>query len=200
MRFAYYRVSSADQSLEAQRAELGFKPGKDSLEFSDENVSGVIPMLKRPGFAAMAAKAREGDVICVAAVDRLGRDAIDIQTTVRALIESGVVVDVKGLGPIGRGAGEIVLAVLAQVADMERRRIWERSQYGIKVAKASLLATGRTHNGKVGFGRPKSADAETVAQWRREHQASISATARQFGVTDTTVKRYCAQVRDRKAA
>jgi putative DNA-invertase from lambdoid prophage Rac len=200
MRFAYYRVSSADQSIEAQRAELGFVLGKDALEFHDENVSGVIPMLKRPGFGAMAAKARDGDTICVAAVDRLGRDAIDIQTTVRARIDSGVIVDVKGLGPIGRGAGEIVLAVLAQVADMERRRIWERSQYGIKVAKASLLATGKTHNGKAGFGRPVSADAQTVAQWRREHDASISATARQFGIGVSTVKRYCAEAADLKAA
>jgi putative DNA-invertase from lambdoid prophage Rac len=200
MRFAYYRVSSSDQSIEAQRAELGFVLGADALEFHDENVSGVIPMLKRPGFAACAAKMREGDILNVAAVDRLGRDAIDIQTTVRALIDAGISVNIKGLGIISRGAGEIVLAVLAQVADMERRRTWERAKYGIAVAKASILATGKTHKGKEPFGRPRSADAATVVQWRKEHDASISATARQFGISQTTVKRYALEAGKKKAA
>jgi putative DNA-invertase from lambdoid prophage Rac len=59
-------------------------------------------------------------------------------------------------------------------------------------AKASLEATGRTHRGKASMGRPKAADASSVAFWRRENKASIGQTAAHFGVSLATVKRYCA--------
>jgi putative DNA-invertase from lambdoid prophage Rac len=195
MRFAYYRVSAGDQSIDAQRHELGFALGPDAAEFHDEGVSGAVPMLKRPGFAAMAVKMREGDELHVAAVDRLGRDAIDVQATVRQLLDQGVTVHVRGLGQISRGAGELVLAVLAQVADMERRRIWERAEAGRAVARASLEATGKTHRGKTSMGRTQKADPEIVVAWRAANAASISTTAEHFGLSDPTVKRYCAQIR-----
>jgi putative DNA-invertase from lambdoid prophage Rac len=198
LHFAYFRVSTADQSIEGQRAELG--GGPFDREFSDEDVSGAVPMAERPGFAALLAQARENDTLHVAAVDRLGRDAIDVQATVRKLIMRGVNVDIKGLGLIGRGVGELIVAVLAQVADMERHRILARANAGREAARASLAATGRTHRGKESLGRPKAADAEMVAAWRLQKGASIAATARQFGLSIRTVKRYCAEFRPRAAA
>ena len=188
-RIAYYRVSSRDQSIEAQRIELG---GNFDKEFDDSDVSGLIPAADRPGFSKLLEFVREGDTFHVAAIDRLGRDALDIQATVRRLIEMGVVVHVHGLGAIGRGVGEVVVAVLAQVADMERRRIVERCENGRAAARASLAATGHTHHGKTSLGRPKAADPVEVARWRRENNASISQTVAQFGVSRATVARYCA--------
>lgn len=116
-RIAYYRVSTRDQSIEAQRGALG---GSFAKEFIDEGVSGATLAAKRPGFAQLLAYIREGDELCVYAIDRLGRDALDVQATVRALLDRGVVVTVHGLGQIAKGAGEIIVAVLAQVANMER--------------------------------------------------------------------------------
>lgn len=188
-RIAYFRVSTADQSIEAQRAAMG---GTFDQEFIDEGVSGGMMAADRPGFAAMLAGLRSGDTVHVYAVDRLGRDALDVQATVRRLLDLGVTVDVHGLGPIGRGVGELILAVLAQVADMERRRIAERTEAGRKAARAALQATGKTHHGKDGLGRPFAADAGAVRDWRKGNSASIAETARQFGLSVATVKRYCA--------
>lgn len=188
-RIAYYRVSTADQSIEAQRAAMG---GAFEQEFTDEGVSGGVIALERPGFAAMLATARRGDTIHVYAVDRLGRDAIDVQATVRRLLEAGITVDVHGLGPIGRGVGELILAVLAQVAEMERRRIVERTEAGRQAARKALAETGRTHRGKESLGRPYAADAEAVRDWRKANGASIANTASRFGLSVATVKRYCA--------
>src|SRR5438067_9858983 len=126
-RIAYYRVSSTDQSIEAQRFAMG---GGFDREFTDEDVSGGILAAERPGFAALLTYIREGDALCVFAIDRLGRDAIDVQKTVRDLLAKGVSIDVRGLGTIAKGAGEIVVAVLAQVASMERERIRERCEAG----------------------------------------------------------------------
>lgn len=190
-RIAYYRSSTADQSVEAQRTALG---GDFDREFADHGVSGAVLAAARPAFAELLGYVRQGDVVSVYAVDRLGRDALDVQATVRMLLDKDVMVEVRGLGQIGRGAGELVLAVLAQVAEMERRRIAERCESGRIAARESLRSTGKTHRGKFSLGRPKACASGDVAAWRKTNAASISATARQFGISEPTVKRYCKEV------
>ncbi len=186
---AYYRVSTTDQSIQAQRTAMG---AAFDHEYSDEGISGGVPAAQRPGFAKLLGFIRKGDTLHVYAVDRLGRDALDVQATVRALMDKGVTVDVHGLGRIAKGVGELILAVLAQVADMERQRIRERTEAGREAARRSLEATGLTHKGKASLGRPKAGDAQEVASWRLEHGASIATTADHFGLSTATVKRYCA--------
>lgn len=188
-RIAYYRVSTEGQSVEAQRQALG---GGFDREFIDEGVSGSILAADRPGFGDLLRYVREGDTLYVYALDRLGRDALDVQAMVRRLLDMGVTLDVRGLGAIGRGVGELIVAVLAQMADMERQRIKERCDAGREAAKASLKATGLTHRGKAGLGRPKAADAAQVASWRRENGASLAETVAHFGISRATVARYCA--------
>lgn len=163
-------------------------------EFTDEGVSGAVLAANRPGFRSLLNYVREGDTVYVYAVDRLGRDAIDVQTTIRALIDKGVQVNVRGLGLIGKGVGELIIAVLAQIADMERQRIRERTAHGREAAKVALATTGKTHRGKTSLGRPAKANASAVRAWRNENGASISVTASQFGLSESTVKRYCAGV------
>lgn len=197
---AYYRVSSDSQAIDSQRAALLAQAGPEGFakEFTDEGVSGAVPAAQRPGFAALLAYAREGDTIHVYAIDRVGRDALDVQATVRALLTRGVAVEVHGLGTIARGVGELILAVLAQVADMERGRINERTASGRAVAQASLKATGRTHKGKASMGRALGrvaagqVDPQAVAAWRKESGASIQATADHWKLSTATVKRYTA--------
>jgi len=191
---AYFRVSTTDQSVEAQRhALLDATDGNGfAKEFCDEGISGASLAFSRPGFSALAAYAREGDTVHVYAVDRLGRDALDVQTTVRRLLEDGVSINVFGLGRIAKGAGELILAVLAQVADMERRRILERTELGRQTAREFLERTGQTHRGKASLGRPPAADKNAVIEWKVKNRASISQTASHFKLSVSTVKRYCA--------
>ncbi len=186
-RLAYYRVSTRDQSIETQRAALG---GNFVREFSDEGVSGATLAAKRPGFGKLLSYIRDGDELCVYAIDRLGRDALDVQATVRALLDKGVTVNVHGLGPIGRGVGELIVAVLAQVANMERDRIRERCEDGRATAREAIARTGLTHRGKT-FGREFAADPAAVRKWRKENKASIAQTAGHFDISKSSVKRYC---------
>ena len=191
-RIAYYRVSTADQSIESQRHALG---GDFEMEFQDEGVSGAIPAADRPGFSAMLATIKamkRKPELCVYAVDRLGRDSIDVQTTVRDLRANGIRVNVHGLGVIEGDTGELLLTLMAQFAQMERNRIRARADAGRDAARASLAATGKTHKGAESLGRPVEHDAQAIAAWRVENGASISATAKHFGVSDSTVKRACA--------
>ena len=188
-RFAYYRVSTRDQSIDAQRSALG---GAFDEEFIDEGVSGATLAADRPGFDRLLSYIRKGDELFVYAIDRLGRDALDVQSTVRALLDKGVTVHVHGLGPIGRGVGELIVAVLAQVANMERDRIRERCDNGRTVAREAIARTGLTHRGKK-FGRSLAGDASAVRAWRADNGASIAKTAAEFGISKSTVKRYCGE-------
>jgi putative DNA-invertase from lambdoid prophage Rac len=163
-------------------------------EFDDVGVSGAILAAKRPGFVRLLAFIRKGDTLHVYAVDRLGRDALDVQSTVRLLLGKGVAVHILGLGVMAKGAGELILAVLAQVADMERQRIAERTAAGRQVARESLTRTGLTHRGKKSLGRPLKADAGEVARWRRDKGASLAKTAAHWSLSLATVKRYCTSI------
>ena len=81
---AYFRVSGPEQSIASQRHAMLANAAAEqfSEEFADEGVSGAMPAAQRPAFARLLAYARKGDVIHVYAVDRLGRDALDVQSTV----------------------------------------------------------------------------------------------------------------------
>lgn len=186
-RIAYYRVSTRDQSIDAQRAALG---GNFAQEFADEGVSGATLAAKRPDFSRLLDYIREGDELFVYAIDRLGRDALDVQATVRGLLNRGVTLNVHGLGPIGRGVGELIVAVLAQVANMERDRIAERCEDGRVKAREAMQLTGKTHRGKK-FGRDFAGDPVEVRQWRQANGKSIAETAAHFEISKSTVKRYC---------
>jgi putative DNA-invertase from lambdoid prophage Rac len=189
-RIGYFRVSTKDQSIESQRSALG---GGFNKEFKDEGVSGAVLAADRPGFAALMAFAREGDTVFVYAVDRLGRDSIDIQQTVKTLLDRGISVDVRGLGEIKGQAGKLILAVLSQIAEMEKARIRERCDAGRVTAREHLAANGKTHKGKVSLGRRVAGNASEVSDWRKANKASIAKTAEHFKLSVATIKRYHAE-------
>lgn len=185
-RLAYYRVSTTGQSIDAQRAELG---GNFDREFQDAGISGAVLARQRPAMAELLDYAREGDTVFVYAVDRLGRDSIDIQQTVRDLLNKGVALHVHGIGPIAGEPGKLVLALLAQLAEMERNKIIERTEAGRNLARETLQTTGKTHRGKESMGRPFETSPEEIVAWRTANNASIAKTAEHFGISIATVKR-----------
>jgi len=172
---AYFRVSAKDQSVEAQRHAMAGDGIRFDKEFTDRGVSGAVPARDRPGFSELLKYAREGDTLHVYAVDRLSRDALDVQSTVRELIKRGAAVEVRGLGTIARGAGELILAVLAQIADMERGRIAERT------------AAGRDRARSIGkhLGRPASITGERAVNALKALASGgkVAHVAGQFGIS-----------------
>lgn len=185
-RLAYFRVSTAGQSIDAQRAELG---GNFDREFQDEGVSGAVLARQRPAMAELLDYARSGDTVYVYGVDRLGRDSIDVQTTVRDLLNKGVALHVHGIGPVAGEAGKLVLALLAQLAEMERAKIIERTEAGRKLARETIQTTGKTHRGKESMGRPFTTPPAEIIAWRAANKASITETAKHFQISVATVKR-----------
>lgn len=87
--FGYGRVSTTQQGTENQRLELEQAWWQIDYWFSDI-VSGKVPAMQRKAFSEMLSKICDGETLVVAKLDRLGRDAIDVLQTVRALAERNI--------------------------------------------------------------------------------------------------------------
>lgn len=70
---------------------------------------------------------RKGDVFVVVAIDRLGRDAVDVLTTVKTLADKSVkVVSLREGFDLSTPAGKMMLHMMAGFAEMEKSIIAER--------------------------------------------------------------------------
>ena len=101
--FAYVRVSTTGQTTENQIQEIeaaGFHV--EPRRIVTETVSGSTAIAQRRGFSRLMDKLESGDILIVTKLDRLGRDAIDVSTTVRRLTEMGVRVYCLALGGADR--------------------------------------------------------------------------------------------------
>lgn len=181
--FAYGRVSTDEQTAENQLIEIT-KAGyaiDPRYWFTDEGVSGKVPAMERPQFTKMLDKIREGELLVVSKIDRLGRDAVDVLQTVSRLQDMGVKVIVLQLGNIDltSPAGKMMLTMLSAVAEMERSLIVERTKAG----QARAWAEGKTK------GRP----SKTTPEQRQEiiaklqQNISVSAVAREYGISRASV-------------
>jgi putative DNA-invertase from lambdoid prophage Rac len=185
--FAYCRVSTADQTTENQT--LAIKSAGYTLRANrvvSETISGSVPAMERPGFLSLLNKMEEGDTLVVLKLDRLGRDSIDIQTTIQQLDDAGVRVVSLDLGntDLTSGAGKLLMQVIAAVAEMERDRIRERTREGLARAKSE----------GVKLGRPVADDVTAQVLSYRSQGYSQSATATALGISVRTVKRHCAKL------
>jgi DNA invertase Pin-like site-specific DNA recombinase len=178
--FGYGRVSTRDQDVQNQRLEIERAGFTVDYWFADQ-VSGKVSATQRPKFQQLLGKIRDRERLVVAKLDRLGRDALDIQATIKLLAARQIEVVVLQLGKLDLTStpGKMVLAVLAAMAEMERDLLVERTQSGLARAKAE----GKT------LGRPTKTTADDQAKIVELHAAGQSLTkiAAQFGIGKATV-------------
>lgn len=180
--FAYARVSTVEQLTENQAeqiAQAGYHI--QPKRYVEEKVSGSVPTSLRHGFQRLMDRMEEGDTLVVTKLDRIGRDSIDVQQTVRNCAEKGIRLVVLQLGNLDltSSAGELMVKVLAAVADFERDLIIERTQAGQARARAEGKHMGRP--------RITTADDRRAILDRVEAGESVSSVARAFKVSRGTV-------------
>lgn len=155
-RFPYLRVSTSDQTVKNQRQQIeaaGYAI-EDEFLFSDDGVSGATPAEKRPALMEAIRTARRGDIFVVVAIDRLGRNAIDVLSTVETIKAKGVkLISLREGFDLTTPTGQMMLHMMAGFAEMEKSIIAERRIAGMERAKSE-----GTH-----MGRPKYEHGELIA-------------------------------------
>lgn len=182
--FAYCRVSTTEQTTENQRLEIqGAGFAIDAHRFVMETISGSVCATNRPEFMRLLDRLESGDVLVVTKLDRLGRNAMDVRSTVELLENRGIRVHCLALGGVDltSAAGKMTMQVLSAVAEFERDLLIERTQAGLT----------RARNEGKRSGRPPAFTPEQkqVVLQKIAASVSIAQIAREFGVTRQSVMR-----------
>lgn len=148
--YGYVRVSSVDQNEDRQMIEME-RVGVPQENIYMDKQSGKN--FDRPNYKRLVRRLREGDLLFILSIDRLGRNYEEIQNQWRILTkEKGidiVVIDMplldtrQGKDLMGTFISDLVLQILSFVAQSEREKIKERQEQGIAAAKARGVRFGR---------------------------------------------------------
>ena len=148
--YAYIRVSSHEQNEERQLIAMRQLHIPEDHIFTDKQ-SGKD--FNRPSYKTLVNALKEGDLLYILSIDRLGRNYEEIQNQWRILTkEKGVdicIIDMplldtrNGKDLMGTFIADLVLQILSFVAQNERENIRKRQAQGIAAAKANGVKFGR---------------------------------------------------------
>jgi DNA invertase Pin-like site-specific DNA recombinase len=172
----YARVSTGDQDVAGQTMRL---TQAGAIKVFTDVRSGRS--MDRTGLAALLDYARDGDILAVVRLDRLGRSLAELLATVAMLKRRGIaLLSLEEKIDTTSAAGELVFHVFGAIAHFERRLIAERTKDGIAAARARGKRPGR---------QPLDADKIAAAIKLVKAGLSPTAAARQLGLGRSTVYR-----------
>lgn len=168
----YHRVSTRDQDPTLARAELlAAAAGRGLAVALDVEEHGSGARNDRPGLLRVLDAAHRGQVgaVVVWKLDRFGRSTVDLLHNIQAITRAGVrfVAVSQGIdlrGGAGDAMGNLMLTVLAGVAEFERELACERIHLGLARAR---------REGKR-FGRPRDAGAPPPGTVRHLRSLGLS--------------------------
>jgi DNA invertase Pin-like site-specific DNA recombinase len=142
----YIRVSTTEQNIDRQLTST-------HKQYVDK-CSGSIPFNERPRAIKLLKDISDKkiDTLTVHSIDRLGRNAFDIQSTLNLLSTLNINVYVENIGLYSmienkpNSIFKMITDVLSNVAEMERTSLLERQKEGITIAKAKGTYKGRQLN------------------------------------------------------
>ncbi|MEK4236450.1 recombinase family protein [Paenibacillus sp. FSL H7-0714] len=153
MKLGYARVSMKDQNLDRQLIKFAKLGIEERFIFTDKQTG---KNFERDGYQAMKRTLREGDLLYMDALDRLGRDYDGIirewKEITREISADIVVLEnetlfdsrkFREMGDLGKLLEDQFLSMLAYVADQERKKNKQRQAEGIAVAMGKGVQFGR---------------------------------------------------------
>jgi len=177
-RLGYARVSTYGQALDAQLEQLR---AEGCAKIYREKVTGARP--DRRELLRLLKHLAPGDVVTVTRIDRLARSTFDLFAIVKRIVDAGG--QFRSLAEpwadTGTSTGQLMIAVLGGLADVERDLIRTRTAEGRSRAKARGQHMGRP---------PKLTDAQKAeARRRRAEGATLKELAKSYDVGLATISR-----------
>ncbi|MBD8031406.1 recombinase family protein [Corynebacterium gallinarum] len=185
MDIGYARVSTMKQDLDRQIDALRREGIEDRYIYIDKKSGSTT---NRPGLQKALEHARDGDVIVVHTLDRLGRTVRDTLNLIHDLRERGVGVrtladpiKVDSSNPDDPMA-QLAVVILSLFGQMERTYALERAAH----ARAVATAKGKR------VGRPSVVDPDKLrfAEHLRNEGLSMREIVEKTGIARTTLYRY----------
>jgi DNA invertase Pin-like site-specific DNA recombinase len=179
MHIGYARVSTHEQHLDLQQDALKRAGCKKVIV---DQVSGAVA--ERPGLAKVKELLREGDTLVVWRLDRLGRSIKDLIAWMDWLEKEGV-----GLRSLHESidsttpSGKLTFHIFAALAEFERQLIQERTQAGLRAARA---------RGRLG-GRPRALNPDKrqrVVELYEKKQLAVKEICKMMGISKPTLYAY----------
>lgn len=182
--FAYCRVSTVEQNAETQAHQLKERvPELRDDRIISESISGGVMAMERPAFKNLIEnKLETGDKLVVLKLDRLGRNAIDVLSTIELLTNKGIAVQSLDLpiADLSSPEGKLMLSLMTAFAEFEKDRIRERTNEGLQRARAE---------GKR-LGRPMADDTVQAVLDAKAQGLSQANAVKSTGLSLSTIKRY----------
>ena len=182
MKIGYARVSTQEQSLALQLDALQ-KAG--CRKVYEEVISGA--RVERPVLQDMLTHLREGDVLMIWKLDRLGRSLRHLIEVVTDLAQRGI--GFKSLQEsldTTTSSGKLVFHMFGALAEFERDLIRERTHAGLVAARARGRLGGRPR----GLSTPAEATALAAETLYREGQLSVRQIAAKLNIAKSTLYVY----------
>ena len=184
MKIGYARVSTQDQNLDRQRDQLK----QDGCQrIYEEKVSGAKS--DRPELIRMLDALRDGDVVVVAELSRLGRSVKDLFSIVGRINEVGA--EIKSLKEpwldTTTAHGRLLFTFFSGISEFERELIRQRTLEGLEAARA------RGHKGGHPF-----LSAEKVNLALKMYDAKTCTVAEISKATGVSKSALYAYIRSRK--
>ena len=179
LQLGYARVSTHPQSLDQQIDALVAAGVPEDRIYTDR-MSGAKS--DRPGLANLLEVAREGDIITVVALDRLGRSIVHAIETIELLNQRGIVLrSLRENLDFSTSTGKLMATIFSALAEYELALIRERSA----AARAAAAARGKQ------TGRPRSLSDDQVQLAHRMHESgeNVATIARTLRVSRATIYR-----------
>ena len=195
--YAYCRVSSKEQNLDRQLCAMKARDIPEKNIFCEKQSGADFD--NRSVYQKLKKKLRYGDNLTIMSLDRLGRNYSAVLHEWRDITDIGcgiVVIDMPLLntaqdyGLTGRLVADIVLQLLAYVAEQERTFIKERQRQGIAAARAKGVHLGRKPD-------PKPEQWPEILRRINKHELSVYQAADIMDVPRTTVYYWVKQERGR---
>jgi DNA invertase Pin-like site-specific DNA recombinase len=182
MRIGYARISTREQNLDLQLDALK-KAGCKTIY--QDIASGVKS--ERRALVEMLNNLREGDILIIWKLDRLGRSLKNLVELVATLMKKGV--GLKSLNdPIDTttAQGRLIFNLFASLSEFERELIRERTQAGLSAARARGRLGGRPR------GLPKKAESTACAAETlyREGKLSVRQIIEKLSISRGTLYVY----------
>ncbi len=192
MKIKYNRTSTLNQTGERYKMD---KEGYD-LTLFDKGVSGKVPFKEREKGKVLVQLIESGEVetIVVEELSRLGRNTVDVLTTLQWLEEKGVNVVVRGMGNLQshfdgkkNPIWNLITSVMSSLYELEREQIKERTEMGRKmyVINGGKLGrrTGSNENIQSFLQKPKVKQIQSLL----EKGKSVRDICGRLEVSPTTV-------------